>query len=154
MSCFQMPTYPVITLKHSFPEHSLIQFSHPVMSDSATSWNSMPGLLIHHQLLEFPQTLVHWLGDVIQPFHPLSSPSPLTFNPSQHQGLFKWVGSSHQVAKVLEFQLQHQSFPMNIPDWFPLKLTSLTSLESKGFSRVFSNTTVQKHQFFGAQLSL
>ena len=71
---------------------------------------STPGLPVHHQLLEFTQTHVHWVGDAIQPFHPLSSPSDLTFNLSQHQGLFKWVCSSHQVAKVLEFQLQHQSF--------------------------------------------
>ena len=71
---------------------------------------STPGLPVHHQLLEFTQTLVHWVGDAIKPSHPLSSPSPPTSNLSQHQGLFKWVSSSHQVAKVLEFQLQHQSF--------------------------------------------
>ena len=64
---------------------------------------SMPGLPIHHQLLEFTQTHVHWVSNAIQPSHPLSSPSPPTFNPSQHQGLCKWVSSSHQVAKVLEF---------------------------------------------------
>ena len=71
---------------------------------------SMPGLPVHHQLLEFTQTHVHWVGDAIQPSHPLSSPSPTVLNLSQHQGLLKWVSSSHQVAKVLEFQLQHQSF--------------------------------------------
>ena len=71
---------------------------------------SMPGLPVHHQLLESTQALVHWVGDAIQPSHPLSSPSPPALNLSQHQGLFKWVSSSHQVAKVLEFQLQHQSF--------------------------------------------
>ena len=71
---------------------------------------SIPGFPVHHQLLEFSQTHVHWLGDAIQPSHPPSSPSPPTFNLSQHQGLFKWVTSSHQVATVLEFQLQHQSF--------------------------------------------
>ena len=71
---------------------------------------STPGLSIHHQLPEFIQTCVHRVGDAIQPSHPLSSPSPPTFNHSQHQGLFQWVSSSHQVAKVLEFQLQHQSF--------------------------------------------
>ena len=70
----------------------------------------MPGLLVHHQLLEFTQTHVHWVGDAIQLFHPLSSPSPPAFYLSQHQGLFKWVSSSHQVAKILELQLQHQSF--------------------------------------------
>ena len=69
----------------------------------------MPGLPVHHQLLEFTQTHVHLVGDAIQPSHPLSSPSP-AFNLCQHQGLFQWVSSLHQVAKVLEFQLQHQSF--------------------------------------------
>ena len=71
---------------------------------------SIPGLPVHHQLPEFTQTHVHWVGDAIQPSHPLWSPSPPALNLSQHQDLFKWVSSSHQVAKVLEFQLQHQSF--------------------------------------------
>ena len=70
---------------------------------------STPGLPVHHQLLEFTQTHVHWVGDAIQPSHPLSSPSPAP-STSQHQSLFQWVNSSHAVAKVLEFQLQHQSF--------------------------------------------
>ena len=69
-----------------------------------------PGLPVHHQLPEFTQTHVRWVGDAIQPSHPLSSLYPPAFNISEHQGLFKWVSSSHQVAKVLEFQLQHQSF--------------------------------------------
>ena len=71
---------------------------------------STPGFPVHHQLPELTQTHVHWTGDAIQRSHPLSPPSPPAFNPSQYQGLFKWVSSSHQVAKVLEFQLQHQSF--------------------------------------------
>ena len=71
---------------------------------------SMPGLPVHHQLLELTQTHVHLVSDAIQPFHPLPSPSPPAFNLSQHQGLFKWVSSSHQVAKILEFQLQQQSY--------------------------------------------
>ena len=71
---------------------------------------STPGLPVHHQLPESIQTHVHWVGDAIQPSHPLSSPSPPALNLSQHHGLFKWVSSSHKVAKVLEFQLQHQSF--------------------------------------------
>ena len=71
---------------------------------------SKPGLPVHHQLPEFTQTHVHWVSDAIQPFHPLLSPSPPALNLSQHQGIFKWVSSSHQVAKVLEFQLQYQSF--------------------------------------------
>ena len=71
---------------------------------------SMPGLLVHHQLPKLTQTHVHWAGDAIQPSHPLSSLFPPTFNLSQHHSLFKWVSSSHQVAKVLVFQPQHQSF--------------------------------------------
>ena len=71
---------------------------------------SMPGLPVHHQLLKFTKTHLHWVCDAFQPSHPLSFPSPRAFNLFQHQGLFRWVSSSHQVAKVLEFQLQHQSF--------------------------------------------
>ena len=71
---------------------------------------SMPGLPAHHQLLEFTQTHIHWVGDAIQPSHPLSSPSPPAPNPSQHQTLFQWVNSSHEVAKILAFQLEHHSF--------------------------------------------
>ena len=71
---------------------------------------STPGLPVHHQLPESTQTRVHCVGDAIQPSHPLSSPSPPALNISQHQCLFKWVSSLHHVAKVLEFQLQHQSY--------------------------------------------
>ena len=70
--------------------------------------HSKPGLPVHHQLLELAQTHVHWVGDAIQTSHPLFSPSPPAFNLSQHQGLFQWVNSSHELAKVLEFQLKHQ----------------------------------------------
>jgi len=90
-----------------------VQFS-SVTQLCLTLWDSVnhstPGLTVHHQLPEFIKTHVHWIGDAIQPSHPLSSPSPPAFNLSQHHGLFQWVSSSHQVAKVLEFQLQHQSF--------------------------------------------
>ena len=75
--------------------------------------SSTPGLPVHHQLPEFTQTHVHQVGDAIQPSHPLSSPSPPTPNPSQHQSLFQSVNSLHEVAKVLEFQLQHQSFQLS-----------------------------------------
>ena len=80
----------------------------PTLCDPMDS--SMPGFPVHHQLPEFTQTQVHWVGDAIKPSHPLSSPSPPALNLSQQQGLFKWIGSSRQVAKILEFQLQHQSF--------------------------------------------
>ena len=79
------------------------------------------GFPVHHQLPEFAQTHVHWVDDAIRPSHPLSTPSPPAFTLSQHQGLFQWVSSSHQVAKVLEFQLQHQSFQWKFrTDWFDL----------------------------------
>ena len=71
---------------------------------------SMPSFPVPHHLLEFAQVHVHWIGDAIQLFHPLSPSSPSAFNSYQHQGLFQWVGSLHQVAKVLEHQLHHQSF--------------------------------------------
>ena len=80
---------------------------------------STPGLPVHLQLLEFTQTHVHWVYDAIQPSHPLSSPSPPAFSLSQHQGLFQWVSSSHQVAKVLGFQLQHQPFQWVFRTDFP-----------------------------------
>ena len=93
---------------------SSVQFSHLVMSDSLDPMNrSTPGLPVHHQLQEFTQTHVHWVSDAIQPSHPWSSPSPPAPNPSQHQSLFQWVNSSHEMAKVLEFQLQHHSFQRN-----------------------------------------
>ena len=95
----------------SFLSFSSAQFSRSVVSDSLQPMNcSTPGLPVHHQLPEFTKTHVHRVSDAIQPSHPLSSPSPPAPNPSQHQGLFQWLNSSHEVAKVLEFQLQHQSF--------------------------------------------
>ena len=106
-------------------QFSSVQFNCSVMSDSATPGiAALPGLPVHHQLPESTQTHVHWVSDAIQPSHPLSSPSPPAFNLSQHQGLFQGVSSLHQVAKVLEFQLQHQSFQWTFRlisfrvDWF------------------------------------
>ena len=112
---------------------------------------SMPGFPVLHHPSDLAQTHVYWVSDAIQPSC-LSSPSP-AFNLTQHQGLFQWVGSSHQVAKGLEL---HSALvlPMNIQDWFPLGLTGLISLRFKGLLRDFSSTTVRKHQFFGAQPSL
>ena len=95
------------TTTFSTSQFSSVTQSCPTLCDSMDC--STPDFPAHHQLPELAQTLIHQVGDVIQPSHSLSSPSP-TFNLSQHQGLFKWVSSSHQVAKVLEFQLQHQSF--------------------------------------------
>ena len=109
--------------------------------------HSTPGLPIHHQLPEFTQTHVHWVSDAIQLSHPLSSPFPPAFDLSQHQGLFKWVSSSCQVAKYWSFSFSIS--PSNeYQYWFPLELTGLISLPSQGLSRVFSSPIVQKHQFF------
>ena len=114
---------------------------------------STAGFSVYHCLPEFSQTHVHWVSDAIQPSHSLLPPSPLALNFSQHQGLFQRVSSSHQVAKVLELQLQSLQW-MNIQGWFPLGLNGLISLLSKGLSRVLSSTAIQKHQFFSTQLSL
>ena len=103
--------------------HDLL-FSWSVMSDFNDPMDySMPGFPVLHHLPELAQTHVHWVGDAIQPSHPLLAPSPPAFNLSQHQCLFQWGGSSHQMVKVFEFQLQHQSLPMNFQGWFPLGLT-------------------------------
>ena len=96
-----------VDLWHFTSQFSSVSQSCPALCDPMNC--STPGLPVHHHLPEFTQTHVHWVGDAIQPSHPLSSPSPPAFNLSQHQGVFKWVSSLHQVAKVLEFQLQHQS---------------------------------------------
>ena len=133
-----------------------VQFSSVAQSCPAL-WDPMnhstPGLPVDHQLPEFTQTHAHRVGDAIQPSHPLSPPSPPAPNPSQHHGLFQWVNSSHEVAKVLEFQLSASVLPVNTQDWSPLRWTGWISLQSKGLSRVFSNITVQKHPFFGIQLA-
>ena len=89
-------------------QFSSVAQSSPTLCDPMNC--STPGLPVHHQLPEFTQTHVHRVSDAIQPSHPLSSPSPPAPNSSQHQGLFQWVNLLHEVAKVLEFQLQNQSF--------------------------------------------
>ena len=122
-----------------------VQFSRSVMSDSLRPPlnRSTPDIPVHHQLPEFTQTRDHWVAD------PLSSPSPPVFNLSQHQGLFKWVSSPKTGVSASPSVL-----PMNTQNGFPLGWTGWISLQPKGLSRVFSNTTVQKHPFFCAQLSL
>ena len=129
------------------------QFIHSVMSDSLRPH----GL----QLIRLPclsptpgaySIHPHWVSDAIQTSHPLSPPSP-AFNLFQHQGPFQCISSLHQVAKVLKFLASASILPMNIQDWSPLGLTGFISLQSKRLSRVFSNTTVQKHQFFSTQFS-
>ena len=113
---------------------------------------STPGFPVHHQLPEFTQTQVHWVGDAIQPSHPPSFPSPPARNPSQHQSfpmsqLFTWGGQSTEVSASASV------LPKNTQGWSPLEWTGWMILQSKGLSRVFSNTTVQKHQFFSGHLS-
>ena len=104
--------------------------------------HSIPGLPVHLQLPEFTQTHVHRVSDAIQPSHSLSSPSPPASNPSQHQSLFQWVSSSHQVAKVVEFQLQHQSFQWTFrtDDW------SRTVFDRMLWSRARSIREVREHE--------
>ena len=105
---------------------------------------SMPGLPVHHQLPESTQTHVHCVGDAVQPSHPPSSPSPPSLNLSHHQGLFKW-GSTASGGQSIGVSVSTSVLPMNTQDWAPLGWTGWISLQSKGLSRVVSNTTVQKH---------
>ena len=103
--------YQIYLLAISWVQFSSVTQSCPTLCNPMN--HSMPGLPVHHHLPEFTQTHVHRVRDAIQPSHPLSSPSPPAPNPFQHQSLFQWVNSSHEVAKVLEFQLQHHSFQRN-----------------------------------------
>ena len=135
-------------------QFSSVHFSCSVVSNSLQPHEcSTPGLPVHHQLPEFTQTHVHPVDDAIQPSYPSvvpfsscpqSLPASGSFPMSQ---LFAWGG---QIIKV---SATESVLPMNTEDWSPLEWTGWISLQSKGLSRVFSNTTVQKHQFFGAQLS-
>ena len=98
--------------------------------------HSMPGLPVHHQLLEFTQTQVHRVGDAIQPSHSLSSPSPTAPNPSQHQGLFQWVKWGGQSIRV---SASASVLPMNTQDWYPLGWTGWISSQSKGLHQYHSS---------------
>ena len=133
-------------------QFSSVAQSCPTLCDPMN--HSMPGLPVHYQLTEFTQTHVHQVSDAIQPSHLLSSPSPLAPNPCLPASesfpmsqLFAWGGQSTGVSASASV------LPMNTQDWSPLEWTGWISLQSKGLPRVFSNTTVQKHQFFGAQPS-
>ena len=146
----------------------IIQFS-SVAQSFPTLGNPMdcstPGFPVHHQFLELAQTHVCQVEDAIQPSHPLSSPSPPTFILSQNQGLFKWVSSSHQVAKVLKFQLQHQSFQWTfrtdfLLDWLVGSLCSprdsqesspipqFKSINFLAFSFLYSPTLTSIHDYW------
>ena len=120
-----------------------------------TPWTAaMTGLPVHHQLPESTQTHVNQVGDAIQPSHPLLSPSPPALNLSQHQGFFPMSQVFASGGQSTGVSASSSVLSKNVQDWFPLQWTGWFSLQSKGLLRVFSNTTVQKHQFFGAQLSL
>ena len=111
------------------------------------------GLTVHHQLLEFTQTHVHQVGDAIQPSHPLSSPFPPAPNPSPSIRVFSNESTLHMMWLNIGVSALASFLPKNTQDWSPLEWTGWMSLQSKELSRVFSNTTVQKHQLFGTQLS-
>ena len=142
-----------VELDLAIKQNSSVQFSHSVMSDSMTprtaAWQGFP---VHHQLPELAQTHVHQVNDAIQPSHPVSPPSPPAFNISQHQ-----VFSCELVLCIRWLKYWSFSFSISLSNEYSGLISLWTgwiSLQSKGLSRVFSNTTVQKHKLFGAQLSL
>ena len=147
---------PKIPMLGSYLESHSVQFS-SVTQSCRTLWDPMdcstPGLPVHHQLTEFTQTHVHWVGNAIQPSYPLSSPSPPAFNLSHNQPfpMSQFFASGGQSIGI---SASASVLPMNNQEWFPLRLTVWIFLQSKRLSRVFSNTIIQKHQFFSAQLSL
>ena len=117
-----------------------VQFS-PVAQSCLTLCDPMDcstsGFPVHHQLPELTQSHVHWVGDAIQPFHPLLTPSPPTFNLSLHQGLFQWVSFFTSGGQSIRVSASVSVLLMNTQDWFPLGLAELISLQSKRLSRVF-----------------
>ena len=135
---------------------TVIQFS-SVAQSCLTLCNPMncstPGLPVHHQLPESTQTHVHWVGDAIQPSHPLSFPSPPTPKSLPASGSFPMSQLFPSGGQSIGVSASASVLPMNTQGWSPLEWTGWISLQSKGLSRVFSNTTVQKHQFFSAQPS-
>jgi len=142
----------VFILPYSSVQFSSVAQSHPTLCDPVDC--STPGLPVRHQLLEFTQSHVQWVGNAIQPPHPLSSPSPPSLNLYQHQGHFQMSQLFASGGQSIGISASTSILPMNIQDWSPLEWTGWISLQSQGLSRFFSNTTVQKHQLFGAQLSL
>ena len=144
-----------------FLDFSSVEFSSLAQSCSTLCNpmnHGMPGLPVHHQLPEFTQTHIHRVNDAIQPSHPLSSPSPPALNPSQHQSLFQWVNSSHEVAKVLEFQLQHHSLQRNArADLFQNGLVGSPAIQGTLKSLLQHHSSkasiIQHSAFFIAQLS-
>ena len=142
----------LVLLLSMFDQFSLVAWSCSALCNPMDF--STPGFPLHHQLPELAQAHVHRVGDAIQPSHPLSSPSSPAFNLSQHQSLFPMSWFFTSGGQSIRASASASVLPMNIQDWFPLGWTGWISLQSKGLSRVFSNTTVQKYQFFSTQLSL
>ena len=124
----------------------------PTLCDPMAS--SMPDLPVHHQLPEFTQIQVQWVSDAIQPSHPLSAPSPPCLQSFPASGSFKMSQLFTSGGQSIGVSASASVLPVNVQDLFPVGWTDWISLLSKGLSRVFSNTTVQKHQFFSSQLSL
>ena len=136
----------------------MVQFSSVPFSQSVKS-NSLRSHELQHTRLPCPspnfQSLLKLMSiESVMPSHPLRSPSPPTFNLSQHQGLFQWVQFFTSGGQIIGASASASVLSMNNQDWFPLELTGLISLQPKGLLSIFSNTTVQKHQFFSAQPSL
>ena len=147
----------VCVLSDDFSSHHYISPISSVSQPCLTLWNPMncskPGPPVHHQLPEITQTHVHWGNDAIKPSHPLSSPSPLLSIFPRIRVFSNESDLCIRWPKYWSFSF-NSSPSMKIQDWSPLGWTGWISMQSKGLSRVFSNTTVQKHQFFGPQLSL
>ena len=154
---FDEPTHPSVEFS-SFQFSSVAQ-SCPTLCDSMDC--SMPGFPVHHQLLELVQTHVHWVGDAIQPSHPLLPPSPPAFNLSQHRGLFQWVCSLHQVTKVLKLQLSPSNEYSGLIsfriDWFDLlarvsqessPTPQFKSINSSVLSFLYGPTLTSIHDFW------
>ena len=133
------------------PQFSSVPQLCPTLCDPVDC--STPGFPVHHQLPELAQTHVHQVSDAIKPSHPLSSPSPTAFNLSQYQSLFQWVSSSHRGPKYWRFIFnispsnEYSGLISFRIDWFDI-------VAIQGTLKIFSNTAIQKHQFFGAQVSL
>ena len=142
--------FPVISVQFSSVAQSCLTLCDPMN-------RSTPGLPVHHQILEFTETHVHQVSDVIQLSHPLSTLSPPALSLSQHQGLFKWVGSFQMNrffasgSQSIGASVSTAVLSMNTQDWSPLGWTGWISLQSKELSRVLSSTAIQKHKFFGTQ---
>ena len=147
-----LPIWPTSFSSSLFP----LQFS-PLSQSCPTLWDpmdwSMPGFLVHHQLLKLAQTHVLQVNDTIQTSHPVI-PFSSFLQSFPASGCFLMSQFFASAGQSIGASASASVLPMNIQDWSPLRLTGLISLPSKGLSRVFSNSTVQKHQFFGTQLSL